>query len=49
MLPSVFDVVWRVDGVKHTYTFTTESEANRFAKGLEEQGYEPYIFEWDPS
>jgi len=49
MARSVFDVIWKVDGVQHRYTFMSEHEALRFIKELENKGYEPIIIEWDPS
>ena len=42
---TVFDVVWLVDGVEHTYTFTIEQEAQRYVKELELKGYQPQLLE----
>lgn len=45
----IFDVFWFVEGVKHSYTFFDESDAEQFAKELEEKGYEPKVIGWDPT
>jgi len=42
---TVFDVICLVDGVEHTYTFTIEQEAHRYAKELELKGYQPQLLE----
>ena len=44
----IFDVFWFVEGVKHSYTFFDESDAEQFAKELEEKGYDWIKAEADP-